>query len=131
MLLSLFKDVNPSFSDLDPVLPCVFRNIWIDILYSPLSLVHHKRRERLRTTGRNRVLNKEKQDGKNKMAKFAPIDFLKQVRSEARKVTWPTRQETIASTIAVFIMVIIASIFLFAADQVLAFVVEFTLGLGR
>ncbi|MBL8641431.1 MAG: preprotein translocase subunit SecE [Alphaproteobacteria bacterium] len=65
------------------------------------------------------------------MAKFAPIDFLKQVRSEARKVTWPTRQETIASTIAVFIMVIIASIFLFAADQVLAFVVEFTLGLGR
>lgn len=64
------------------------------------------------------------------MAKFAPIEFLKQVRSEAQKVSWPTRKETIQSTIAVFIMVVIASIFLFAADQILAFVVKIVLGLG-
>ncbi len=64
------------------------------------------------------------------MAKFAPIDFLKQVRAEAKRVTWPTRQETIASTIAVFVMVVIASVFLFAADQVLSFIVRLVLGLG-
>ena len=64
------------------------------------------------------------------MAKFAPIDFFKQVRVEAKRVTWPTRQETIASTIAVFFMVVIASIFLFAADQVLSFIVRLVLGLG-
>lgn len=65
------------------------------------------------------------------MAKFAPVEFFKQVRVEAKKVTWPTRQETVASTIAVFIMVVIASVFLFVADQALAFLVEFALGLGR
>ena len=65
------------------------------------------------------------------MAKFAPIDFFKQVRAEAKKVTWPTRQETTASTIAVFIMVVIASIFLFAADQALSLIVRFALGLGN
>ncbi len=65
------------------------------------------------------------------MAKFAPVEFFKQVRSEAKKVTWPTRQETISSTIAVFIMVVIASVFLFVADQVLSFIVRFALGLGN
>lgn len=64
------------------------------------------------------------------MAKFAPIDFFKQVRAEAKRVTWPTRQETIASTIAVFFMVVIASVFLFVADQALSFIVRLVLGLG-
>lgn len=64
------------------------------------------------------------------MAKFAPIEFLKQVRSEAQKVSWPTRKETIQSTIAVFIMVVIASVFLFAADQILAWVIKVILDLG-
>lgn len=65
------------------------------------------------------------------MAKFAPVEFFKQVKSEAKKVTWPTRQETTASTIAVFIMVVIASIFLFVADQALSYVVALVLGLGN
>ncbi len=57
-----------------------------------------------------------------------PIHFLRQVRAEVKKVTWPTRRETTASTIAVFIMVLISMVFLFLADQVLAFVVRFILG---
>jgi len=64
------------------------------------------------------------------MAKIAPMEFFKQVRSEAKKVAWPTRQETTSSTIAVFIMVILASLFLFAADQLMALVVKLVLGLG-
>lgn len=59
-----------------------------------------------------------------------PIEFLKQVRSEVKKVTWPTRKETTQSTVAVFIMVTIAAVFLFIADQALAFIVRFILGLG-
>jgi len=64
------------------------------------------------------------------MAKLAPMEFFKQVKIEAKKVSWPTRAETISSTIAVFIMVVIASVFLFLADQVLALVVRLALGLG-
>lgn len=64
------------------------------------------------------------------MAKSSPIEFFKQVKAEAQKVTWPSRKETTASTIAVFIMVIIASLFLFFADQVLAFAVGLILGIG-
>lgn len=64
------------------------------------------------------------------MAKSSPIEFFKQVKAEAQKVTWPSRKETTASTIAVFIMVIIASAFLFFADQVLAFIVGLVLGIG-
>ncbi len=63
------------------------------------------------------------------MAKFAPVEFFRQVRSEMKKVTWPTRQETTVSTIAVFIMVAIASTFLFVADQVLAWAVSLILNL--
>lgn len=59
-----------------------------------------------------------------------PVQYLKEVRAEGRKVTWPTRKETIASTIAVFIMVTLASIFLFLADQILAWGVSIILGLG-
>lgn len=64
------------------------------------------------------------------MAKIAPIEFFKQVRSEAKKVVWPTRKETSTSAIAVFVMVTIASIFLFLADQLISMLVRFLFGLG-
>ena len=64
------------------------------------------------------------------MAKFAPIEFVKQVRSEVKKVTWPTRAETTQSTIAVMIMVTIASLFLFFADQIISWVIRLILGLN-
>lgn len=57
-----------------------------------------------------------------------PVTFFKQVKAEAKKITWPTRQETTVSTIAVFIMVLIASIFLYFADQVMAFAVRLIMG---
>jgi preprotein translocase subunit SecE len=47
-----------------------------------------------------------------------------------QKVTWPSRQELTTSTIAVFIMVTLAAIFLFVADQILAFGVNAILGLN-
>lgn len=64
------------------------------------------------------------------MAKTSPIEFFKQVRSEARKVTWPTRQETTVSVIAVFIMVFLASVFLYFADQLIAMIVRGIMSFG-
>lgn len=65
------------------------------------------------------------------MAKTNPFEFLQQVRTETAKVTWPTRKETIVTTIMVLIMVTLACIFFFLADQVLSWVVSLVLGLGR
>ncbi|SNY94026.1 protein translocase subunit secE/sec61 gamma [Cohaesibacter sp. ES.047] len=64
------------------------------------------------------------------MAKTNPFTFLQQVRSEASKVTWPTQKETAITTVMVFVMVALASVFFLLADQVLSFGVSFILGLG-
>lgn len=58
----------------------------------------------------------------------SPAQFAREVKAEAKKITWPTRQETIVSTIAVFIMVTIIAIFLYAADQVIALFIRTIMG---
>lgn len=58
------------------------------------------------------------------------MGFFREVKAEMKKVSWPTRQETTTSTIAVFIMVFFAALFLFLADQILSFVVKMILNLG-
>lgn len=63
------------------------------------------------------------------MAKFSPFKFLQEVRSETEKVTWPTRRETLITTIMVFIMVAVASVFFFAADQIISLFIKFLLGI--
>ncbi len=60
-----------------------------------------------------------------------PFTFLQQVRAETGKVTWPSRRETLISTLMVLAFAFIAAIFFFAADQIMAFAVELILGLGR
>jgi len=57
------------------------------------------------------------------MARTNPITFLQQVRTEVAKITWPTRSETVVSTIMVLAFVVIASLFFLLADQVIAWVV--------
>ncbi len=64
-----------------------------------------------------------------KNTKKGPITFIREVKSEAKKVTWPSRQETTVSMIAVFIMVFISSIFLYFADQIIAFLIRIIMGL--
>jgi preprotein translocase subunit SecE len=64
------------------------------------------------------------------MPKVSPFKFLQEVRAEAQKVTWPTRKETTITTIMVFIMVIVASIFFLLADQVMRIAVTTLLGIG-
>ena len=61
------------------------------------------------------------------MAKLSPFKFLQEVRTEADKVTWPTRRETFITTIMVFVMVALASIFFFFSDQIIRYLVTFLL----
>ena len=63
------------------------------------------------------------------MAKIDPFKFLQEVRAEGEKVTWPTRKETTITTIMVFVMVALASIFFFAADQIIRYLVTLLLGI--
>ena len=64
------------------------------------------------------------------MAKTSPAQFIRQVRQETAKVTWPTRKETAVTTIMVFIMVALAAVFFLVVDQVFAYIVGLVLGIG-
>ncbi len=64
------------------------------------------------------------------MAKISPGEFVRQVRQEGSKVTWTSRKETATSTAMVFVMVILAALFFFGVDLVLAEVVQLVLRLG-
>jgi len=65
------------------------------------------------------------------MARTNPFEFIQQVRAEVSKVVWPTRKETMVTTIMVLIMVFLASLFFLAVDQILSWGVQFLLQLGR
>ena len=45
-----------------------------------------------------------------------PVQFISQVRAELGKITWPTRREVVTTTIMVFIMATLASVFFFLVD---------------
>jgi preprotein translocase subunit SecE len=58
------------------------------------------------------------------MARTNPFEFIQQVRQETSKVTWPTRRETMVTTIMVMIMVALAALFFFGVDAVLHYAVQ-------
>jgi preprotein translocase subunit SecE len=64
------------------------------------------------------------------MAKISPVQFFRQARQEAARVTWPTRKEAVTFTIMVFVMVIVASLFFLLVDWLLSVGVSAILGLG-
>lgn len=56
--------------------------------------------------------------------------FLHDAQIEVRKVVWPTRQETIQTTIAVIVMVVIVGTFLWLLDMFLSYIVQLLTGQG-
>jgi preprotein translocase subunit SecE len=65
------------------------------------------------------------------MAKVSPFKFMQEVRQEAAKITWPSRRETVITTVMVFVMATAAGIFFLIADQFIRVAVTFVLGIGR
>ena len=61
---------------------------------------------------------------------FNPLQFFREVRAEARKITWPTWRETWITSLMVFIMVLIMSVFFFVVDLGLSLGVTQILKLG-
>ena len=64
------------------------------------------------------------------MAKTSPGEFIRQVRAEAAKVVWPTRQETIRTSIFVGIMMLILAVFFLGVDQLFGWVMRMLLDLA-
>lgn len=64
------------------------------------------------------------------MAKVSPAQFVKQVRQEVAKVSFPTRRETMISAAFVLVMVVVTAIFFLVTDKVIQLVIKLVLGLG-
>lgn len=58
------------------------------------------------------------------------VEFVREVRQEMSKVTWPTRKETTVTTIMVFVMVFIMGLIMLAADAVISHLVQLVLNIG-
>jgi len=63
------------------------------------------------------------------VAKTSPGEFINQVKAETKKVVWPSRRETITTTIMVGIMTLLLGVFFFGIDQLFASIVKFLLSL--
>jgi preprotein translocase subunit SecE len=63
------------------------------------------------------------------MAALNPLKYLQEVRQEVNKVTWPTRNEVLISTLMVLILVALASVFFLAADQLISWLVQLALSI--
>jgi preprotein translocase subunit SecE len=62
--------------------------------------------------------------------KVSPGEFVRQVQAEARKVVWPTRQETITTSIFVGIMMVVLAVFFLGIDTLFGKLVQFLLSLA-
>jgi preprotein translocase subunit SecE len=56
--------------------------------------------------------------------------FAGDARNEVRKVVWPTRQETLQTTLIVIVMVLILGIILWLFDRMLMSILRFLTGQG-
>lgn len=54
-------------------------------------------------------------------------EFLGNVKGELKKVTWPTRKDTYASTLAVIVLVVAVAVFLWVVDTALSRVIRLLL----
>ena len=64
------------------------------------------------------------------MATKNPIEFIREVRQEAGKVTWPARRDTLITTGMVFVFVALAAVFFTAVDWIISRIVQFLLGVS-
>lgn len=64
------------------------------------------------------------------MSKTNPAQFVRQVRQELDKVTWPSRKETYVTTAMVLVMVALTAVFFIVVDLVLSRGVQAILGFG-
>lgn len=59
-----------------------------------------------------------------------PVEFLREVRQEGARITWPGRRETLSWAMMIFIFVALSAMFFLVVDKIIAFVVKLLLGVG-
>ncbi len=59
---------------------------------------------------------------------FAPVRFVREVRAEAGKVTWPSRRETTMTTGFVLLLSVLTALFFFVVDQIFGYGVHLLFG---
>ena len=62
--------------------------------------------------------------------KTSPALFVRQVRQELQKVTWPQRRDTFISSALVIALVILFSLFFLLTDQIWSYLIKLTIQLG-
>ena len=62
--------------------------------------------------------------------KTNPAQFVRQVRQELSKVTWPDKRDTFISSVIVIVLIILFSIFFLLTDQLWAFLVKHIIQIG-
>lgn len=62
--------------------------------------------------------------------KTSPGEFMRQVQAEGRKVVWPTRQETVTTSIFVGLMMVVLAVFFLGIDTLFGKLVQFLLSLA-
>jgi len=65
------------------------------------------------------------------VAKTSPTEFVKQVQTEARKIVWPSRRETIMTGVMVMIMTTLLGLFFFGIDSVFDVIVNSLLRMAQ
>ncbi len=65
------------------------------------------------------------------MAKTTPVEFIRQVQTETKKVVWPTRRETIMTGVMVMIMTLMLGVFFFTIDSIFAAIVKLLLSFAK
>lgn len=66
----------------------------------------------------------------NEVAKTSPVEFIREVQAETRKIVWPTRKQTIVTAVMVVIMTSILALFFVSIDTVFDAIVHYLLSLA-
>jgi preprotein translocase subunit SecE len=73
--------------------------------------------------------NSAEPKAEEKKRKTSPSEFVNQVRAEGSKIVWPTREETVRTSIFVFIFMLILALFFLAIDSAFGAIVRGAIGL--
>lgn len=64
------------------------------------------------------------------LAKLDPAQFVREVRQEVSRVTWPSRKETLVTTGLVLAMSALAAVFFLLVDQLIQLAMRLVFGIG-
>ncbi|MGK7867941.1 preprotein translocase subunit SecE [Falsiroseomonas sp. E2-1-a20] len=64
------------------------------------------------------------------MAKLDPAAYVREVRQEVARVTWPSRKETLITTGLVLALSALAAVFFLVVDQIIAYAMRMLFGVG-